>query len=122
MSMPLSTSTEPQPAWGIATLFPAQGSWSIDEYLDLTDSTNRLVEFTNGKVEILQLPTMTHQLIIDYVFTLIKAFVNEQSLGRVLFAALRVKWMRPNSANPTSSISVKSAANMPRTAIGRQRI
>jgi Uma2 family endonuclease len=91
MSMPLLSSTEPQPAWGIATLFPAQGSWSIEDYLDLTDSTNRLVEFTNGKVEVLQMPTMTHQLILDYVFTLMKAFVNERSLGRVLFAALRVQ-------------------------------
>jgi hypothetical protein len=34
-----------------------QGRWSEDEYLVLTDHRNRLVEFTDGFLEILPMPT-----------------------------------------------------------------
>jgi Uma2 family endonuclease len=40
-----------QPTWEIAYLFPAQGQWSEAEYLAL--DTNRLVEFTDGVLEVL---------------------------------------------------------------------
>jgi Uma2 family endonuclease len=44
-------------------LLPPQGSWSEDEYLWLTDSTNRLLEFTDGDIEVLPKPTDEHQSI-----------------------------------------------------------
>jgi hypothetical protein len=33
-------------------VLPGQGRWSEDEYLWLTDHTNRLVEFTDGYIEV----------------------------------------------------------------------
>ncbi len=42
---------DPEPAWEVAHLFPAQGHWSEEEYLAL--NTNRLVEFDQGVIEVL---------------------------------------------------------------------
>ena len=38
-------------------LLPDQGHWSDAEYLWLTDHTSRLVEFTDGEIEVLPPPT-----------------------------------------------------------------
>ena len=46
-----------KPAWAVALLFPDQGEWSEDDYLWLTDHTRCLVEFTDGHVEVLPMPT-----------------------------------------------------------------
>ena len=37
-------------------LLPLQGLWTEEQYLRLTDQTNRLIEFTEGSVEVLPLP------------------------------------------------------------------
>jgi hypothetical protein len=34
-----------EPVWDVALLFPNQGHWSVDDFVALTNSTNRLVEF-----------------------------------------------------------------------------
>jgi hypothetical protein len=49
-----------EPAWDVARLFPDQGRWSEDDYLAL--DTNRPVEFSDGYVEFLPMPTLSHQL------------------------------------------------------------
>lgn len=45
-----STSRKGEPLWAIAQLFPYQGYWSEDDYLDL--NTNHLVEFSDGYYEV----------------------------------------------------------------------
>ena len=45
----------------LAELLPAQGSWSEQEYLVLTDHRSRLIEFTDGFLEVLPMPTDKHQ-------------------------------------------------------------
>ena len=55
-----------EPVWEINELFPEQGDWSEQLYLSL--STNRLVEFDNGMIEVLPVPTKTHQLIVAFLF------------------------------------------------------
>ena len=77
------------PAWDIARLYPDQGQWSEAEYLSL--NTNHLVEFSDGYVEVLPMPTMSHQLIVQYLSNLLLAFVTRGSLGRVLFAPMRMR-------------------------------
>jgi Uma2 family endonuclease len=77
------------PAWDIARLFPDQGAWDESDYLAL--STNHLVEFSDGVVEVLPMPTMPHQLIVQYLSNLLLAFTSPRGLGRVLFAPLRVR-------------------------------
>lgn len=68
---------------------PRQGKWSDEDYLWLTDETNRLVEFTDGFVEALPMPTSTHQTVLAYLFDCFREHVKPR--GTVLFAALRVR-------------------------------
>jgi Uma2 family endonuclease len=81
-----------EPIWELAHLFPYQGDWSEEEYLAL--HTNRLIEFTDGRLEILPMPTMLHQIIVAFLYNALKNFVEPTGRGRVLFAPLRVR-MRP---------------------------
>ena len=62
-----------EPAWEVALLFPNQGAWSEEEYLALNG--NRLVEFSHGFIEVLPMPTTTHQLIVVFLFDALRAFV-----------------------------------------------
>ena len=87
----MPSTSEPDYAWEVATLFPTQGNWSEAEYLAITDSTNRLIEFTDGQVEFLAMPTELHQAILEFLFDAIRAFVRAAELGQVRFAPLRVR-------------------------------
>jgi Uma2 family endonuclease len=80
-----------EPTWDIARLFPSQGNWSVEEYLSLTDGTNQFVEFTDGKVEVLAMPTVAHQRILVFLFMLFKEFVDAGDLGEVLPSVLRIR-------------------------------
>jgi Uma2 family endonuclease len=77
------------PTWEIAYLFPYQGTWSESEYMALRP--NRHLEFTDGVLEVLPMPTETHQDILEYLFEALKAFVLAHRLGKVKFAPLRVQ-------------------------------
>ena len=48
-------------------LLPPQGRWSEEEYLLLTDHRNRLVEFTDGFLEVLPMPTDKHQSVLKFL-------------------------------------------------------
>lgn len=82
----------PRPAWEIAELFPFQGQWSEEEYLDL--KTPRLVEYVDGVIEVLPVPTMSHQIIVLFLYKLLDAYVSANSFGMALTAPLRVR-LRP---------------------------
>lgn len=78
-----------EPVWELAHLFPGQGTWAVDEYLAL--DTNHLIEFSQGYLEVLPIPTIPHQDIAIFLFELLKAFVKRHNLGRVYIAPLRVR-------------------------------
>jgi Uma2 family endonuclease len=78
-------------AWEVATLFPAQGYWSEDAYLDLTDGTNRRVELVDGRLEFLPMPTELHQALVEFLFDALRAFVKKHDLGFVPMPTLRVR-------------------------------
>ena len=84
-----STTRMNEPTWEIAHLFPAQGQWSEEEYLSL--DTNRLVEYSDGILEVLDMPTLSHQRIVAFLYKMLLAFVMKKELGEVLFAPLRVQ-------------------------------
>lgn len=69
---------------------PRQGHWSQDAYLRLTDSTNRLIEWTDGCIEVLPMPTDEHQSIAAWLYKLLDAFAVANG-GKVLFAPLRLR-------------------------------
>jgi Uma2 family endonuclease len=80
-----------EPAWQIARLFPAQGAWSEEEYLAVTKETNHLVEFSDGYVEVLPMPTRRHQKIVFFLSRVLHSLLAARALGTVLFAPLRVR-------------------------------
>ena len=59
----------------LVELLPAQGSWSEEEYLVLTDHRSRLVEFTDGFLEVLPMPTDKHQSVLKFLFLAFFGFV-----------------------------------------------
>jgi Uma2 family endonuclease len=77
-----------EPAWEIASLFPTQGNWSEEEYLAL--DTNHLVEFSDGRIEVLPMPSDRHQAIAAFIFMAFVAFTKKFG-GTVRFAPLRVR-------------------------------
>ena len=86
LTLPSQTS---DPTWEIAYLFPRQGEWSEEAYLAL--DTNRLVEFVEGHLEVLAMPTQSHQRIVAYLYRLLASFVIARELGEVLFAPFRIR-------------------------------
>lgn len=78
-----------EPTWDVAKLFPNQGAWSEEEYLELNG--NYLIEFSDGYLEVLPMPTMTHQLIVLWLYGKLLEFVSPQGLGRTLVAPFRVR-------------------------------
>jgi Uma2 family endonuclease len=88
--IPSSLSTEAEYAWEVATLFPVQGRWSEDAYLDLTDSTNRRIELVDGRLEFLPMPTELHQALVGFLYHVLLTFVTKHELGIVPFPPLRV--------------------------------
>jgi Uma2 family endonuclease len=78
-----------EPTWEIAELFPRQGYWSEAEYLSI--KSNRLMELSEGRLEMLPMPTQAHQLIVAFLYQKLLEFVAGRHLGVVLFAPLRVK-------------------------------
>ncbi len=80
-----------EPAWDIARLFPLQGAWSEADYLTLTEHTNHLVEFSHGRVEVLTMPTRSHQRIVFFLSMLLFNLLEATGRARVFIAPLRVR-------------------------------
>jgi Uma2 family endonuclease len=74
-------------------VLPPQGAWSEEQYLALTDHTNRLIEFTDGYLEPLPMPTDRHQCILAYLYEVFAGFIRPRG-GKVHFAPLRLR-VRP---------------------------
>jgi Uma2 family endonuclease len=87
-----------QPAWEVAQLYPNQGYWSEDEYLSLNG--NRLIEFTDGVIEVLPMPTTLHQDIVIYLLTALLGFVEPRKIGKVSMAPLRVRLRKEKFREP----------------------
>jgi len=75
-------------------LEPLQGSWSQEQYLRLTQQTKRLLEFTDGVIEVLPVPTRKHQAISRFLFLVLLAFVQPRG-ATIFYAPLRLR-IRPS--------------------------
>lgn len=80
-------------------LLPLQGLWTEEQYLKLTDQTNHLIEFSDGELEVLPMPTRRHQVILLLLYELFKAWVNRLG-GIVLVAPLRLQVRRGKFREP----------------------
>ena len=74
--------TRGQPTWEVAYLFPTQGNWSEEDYLWLSEQTNRLVEYPDGYIEVLPMPTDRHQAVMQFLLFALSALI-EPAGGKV---------------------------------------
>jgi len=107
---PASTDLSPKDWSGFLThILPHQGSWSDEEYLVLTEHTNRLVEFTDGFLEELPMPTERHQAMVEYLFDEFRAYVKPRG-GKARFAPLRLQ-IRPGKYREPDVLLVLSVSD-----------
>lgn len=88
------------PVWDVAKLFPDQGQWDEGDYLELNRSTNHLIEFDSGTVEVLEMPTRSHKRIVLYLYNGLNQFVGAKGLGEVLVAPYPVRLWRGKFREP----------------------
>ncbi len=69
---------------------PLQGLWTQAQYLRLTDNARLLIEFTDGRLEVLPMPTDRHQAISQCLFLALLSFVGARG-GKVHYAPLRLR-------------------------------
>jgi Uma2 family endonuclease len=92
-------------------LLPLQGLWTEAQYLVLTDQSNHLIEFTDGDIEVLPMPTSGHQVILLLLYELFKAVI-QRSGGKILVAPLRLQ-IRPGKYREPDILMLRDA-NDPR--------
>jgi Uma2 family endonuclease len=87
----LTSDISPQ-AWKnlLVAVMPSQGAWTEEQYLTFTDHTSRLIEFTDGCVEPLPMPTDRHQSILEFLYEAFVGFVRPRG-GKVHLAVLRLR-------------------------------
>ena len=93
----------------LVQILPPQGEWSEEEYLVLTDHRNRLVEFTDGFLEILPMPTDKHQGILGFLYLAFFNFIEPRG-GKVRFSPLRLR-IRPGKFREPDLLLLLSAAD-----------
>ncbi len=93
----------------LVEILPPQGNWSEEEYLVLTDHRNRLVEFTDGCLEVLPMPTDNHQSVLQFLFLAFFRLVQPRG-GKVHFAPLRLR-IRPGKFHEPDLLLLLSAAD-----------
>jgi Uma2 family endonuclease len=105
---------EAEPTWEIARLFPPQGMWSEEEFFALSD--NHGIEFADGRLDFLPMPTIYHQLIMQFLYEELKAFVKARRLGIVVISGYKARVQRRKYREP--DILFISAEHM--SGIGKQ--
>jgi len=90
-------------------ILPEQGHWTEEQYLALTDHRNRLVEYTDGFVEVLPRPTDRHQSILAFLYLAFFAFIKPRG-GKVHFAPLRLR-IRPRKFREPDLLLLLSAGD-----------
>ena len=93
-SIPATPSRDPEYVWELATLYPEQGEWSEEDYLELTDHSKRRIEFTEGRLEFLPMPTEAHEAITQFLFLALYQFAVTRKLGKVYSNGIRLR-VRP---------------------------
>jgi Uma2 family endonuclease len=95
------------PVWDVALLFPYQGNWSKYDYLDLPG--NHLVEFDNGRIEVLPMPSIRHQVIVTNLLVPMSVYAEVHELGKVLCAPMPLE-VAPHKYREPDVIYTRSVA------------
>ena len=79
-----------KPTTEILELFPSQGDWTEIDYFNLPDK-NYLIELSEGRLAILDMPTHSHQRAVTRLLRAMSAFVEDNRLGEMSIAPLPVR-------------------------------
>jgi Uma2 family endonuclease len=90
-------------------LLPLQGLWTEEQYLVLTSQTNHLIEFTDGDIEVLPMPTRSHQLMLLLLYDLFRAVI-QRTGGIVLVAPMRLR-VRPGKHREPDILLLRDATD-----------
>jgi Uma2 family endonuclease len=93
----------------LMNILPPQGKWTEEEYLVLTDHRNQLVEYTDGFLEVLPMPTDKHQAILGFLYLSFLNFIKPRG-GRVRFSPLRLR-IRARKFREPDLLLLKSATD-----------
>ncbi len=98
LDIPLRPSRRGEPSWELLDILPLQGEWTVKQYKKLVDQ-NRMVEYTDGRIEVLPMPNALHQMITLWFCNLLDGLHREgRPVGRAIFAPfilrLRLKKFR----------------------------
>jgi Uma2 family endonuclease len=74
----------------VLKLFPRQGQWTEADYFALPE-TNRIVELSEGRVVMPDMPKYSHQHAVGELFARLREFAQQQNLGTVAVAPLSVR-------------------------------
>jgi Uma2 family endonuclease len=80
---------ERRPTWEMLEEIPYQGEWSEREYIAL--ESNKLIEFTNGFLEFLPMPTEIHLYVQEFILTAVRAVLLRRGRGVANFAPFKLK-------------------------------
>ena len=80
---------EAERTWAVMQGVSTRGDWTEEDYLALT--TNHLVEYSRGTLEVLPMPSERHQDLVFFLAQLLAAFVRRHQLGKVTIAPLPVQ-------------------------------
>ena len=86
------------PEWEGAQTFPVRYPCTEEVYLALDQSL--FLEFADGFLEVLPMPTIFHQLILGFLYRQLDAFVAAGRLGTVVLAPYRVRVGRGKHREP----------------------
>ncbi|MBI4606465.1 MAG: Uma2 family endonuclease [Planctomycetes bacterium] len=87
-ALELAAAERRRPTWGMALIYPDQGGWTVEEYLDL--DVGRHVDFEVGHLEFHTMPNRRHQRILLYLLRAIDAYA-ERHGGQALMAPFPVQ-------------------------------
>lgn len=91
----LPAPSQPEYVWELATMYPVQGEWTEEEYLNLTDHSNRRIEFCEGRLEFLEMPDEVHESMVHFLLFALRDFLKPKNLGKLYSNGIRLR-IRPN--------------------------
>ena len=75
----------------LCDILPRQGCWSDEAYLWLTDHSRRRIEFTDGRIEELPVPTFTHQAVLLFLYHLFHDHLRPRGVAMVSGLRMRIR-------------------------------
>jgi Uma2 family endonuclease len=90
LNLPRRPSRRGEPAWEVVEHLPFQGEWSEKLYLSLPHR-DRLVEYDDGTLELLPIPTWLHNEVALLLCLLLRSLVVDGGTGRTAMPPLNMQ-------------------------------